>query len=574
MTSIARSAAVGLVLSLASAAAAEAPRVATPFVVHAGAGDAGVGLTLQGDSYATLRGAGAVTVTGFALDERTCVELDLERFEVLTPDARIVLAGGSGLIELPRPDVVLLRGAVRGEPGSRVVLALSPYGSQGYIECAQGRYIVSTAHGSTVIFDMDAQPVAAVAEPFICGVEELQARAGEFAGFRTRIEALAASAPQAVAVGGGCDAQAEVAIETDYEFSQLFGGDPNAAGAYAVSLIAAVSEIFVQDVGVSLAVSFLRLWEDDSDPWSAADALEQLFDFASFWAGNMNEVERDLAHFLSGRELLNAGGVAFLPGLCTSGSAYGLSAHLDGFFPHPLEDNHPDNWDLVVVAHELGHNFGAPHTHAMKPPVDECASGSCGNAAEGTIMSYCHTCEGGIANIQLHFHEVTITDHLLPYLDGISCELVGEGPAIVQQPLSTTVCEGDELVLAVTASGIAPTYQWHFESLPIPGASEDTHTIAATTPEDGGVYDVTIVDVCGVLTSDAAVVTVDSAPDCGAQGGDPCAADLDGDGFVGTTDFLQLLAGWGTTGPDDLDGGGVGVTDFLLLLAAWGPCPA
>lgn len=51
-------------------------------------------------------------------------------------------------------------------------------------------------------------------------------------------------------------------------------------------------------------------------------------------------------------------------------------------------------------------------------------------------------------------------------------------------------------------------------------------------------------------------------------------ADLDADHMVGITDFLLLLAAWGSTPgcPPDLDGGGVGITDFLLLLADWGPC--
>ncbi len=54
-----------------------------------------------------------------------------------------------------------------------------------------------------------------------------------------------------------------------------------------------------------------------------------------------------------------------------------------------------------------------------------------------------------------------------------------------------------------------------------------------------------------------------------------CPADLDGDGEVGITDFLDLLKAWGTNpfGPPDLDGDGtVGVTDFLALLQGWGPC--
>ena len=58
--------------------------------------------------------------------------------------------------------------------------------------------------------------------------------------------------------------------------------------------------------------------------------------------------------------------------------------------------------------------------------------------------------------------------------------------------------------------------------------------------------------------------------------GAPCPEDLDGDGNVGTTDLLALLAAWGPNAghPADLDDdGNVGTTDLLGLLAAWGPCP-
>jgi hypothetical protein len=57
---------------------------------------------------------------------------------------------------------------------------------------------------------------------------------------------------------------------------------------------------------------------------------------------------------------------------------------------------------------------------------------------------------------------------------------------------------------------------------------------------------------------------------------DTCVWDLDNSGDVGITDFLLLLALWGTDpgGPPDFDGDGdVGITDFLVLLGNWGPCP-
>jgi hypothetical protein len=58
--------------------------------------------------------------------------------------------------------------------------------------------------------------------------------------------------------------------------------------------------------------------------------------------------------------------------------------------------------------------------------------------------------------------------------------------------------------------------------------------------------------------------------------GKSCPWDLDLDGDVGITDFLDLLAQWGTdpAGPPDFDSNGVvDITDFLELLANWGPCP-
>jgi len=56
----------------------------------------------------------------------------------------------------------------------------------------------------------------------------------------------------------------------------------------------------------------------------------------------------------------------------------------------------------------------------------------------------------------------------------------------------------------------------------------------------------------------------------------PALGDLDADGVVGITDFLELLASWGPCMPPpaaclaDLDNDGlVGITDFLALLAGW-----
>jgi hypothetical protein len=84
----------------------------------------------------------------------------------------------------------------------------------------------------------------------------------------------------------------------------------------------------------------------------------------------------------------------------------------------------------MVFMHETGHSFGSPHTHDFNPPIDGCASGDCSVTPNGTIMSYCHLCSGGLSNVLMEFHS-RVEDYILDYLDGISCDYVGAGEGAV-----------------------------------------------------------------------------------------------------------------------------------------------
>jgi hypothetical protein len=489
-------------------ALATAPRIPTPLAVtNAPQAEYVTALALDGVTYARLSRERQVVVTGFPLDKVTRVDLALERFEVFSPDARIVMASAHGEVEMPRPDVVLLGGEVVGEPGSMVFLGLSPHGTNGVIRSAGGRHIISSGRfgtgASTVIYDLDALPEGAIDfQGFECGLDQL-------GGFEPH-------APGAGGVAGAfpleCVEAALVAVETDWQFtSDLFEGNTAASAAYASELIAAVSEIYLRDVGVSILISNLRIWADANDLWADDNSIfDQLYEFQDYYNVNEQGIARHTAHFLSGRALSGAGGVAYLPGLCQGDWAYGLSAHLNGSFPYPLEDNHPQNWDIVVVAHELGHNFGGPHTHSMNPPVDECAYGGCANADQGTLMSYCHTCDGGIANIVLRFHERVLDEEILPYLQtGLPCILSDAAVIITQQPAGAIACVNDPVTFSVAAEGQPPlSYQWRKDGIGISGATGAEYTIVAVTDADAGMYDVVISNACGETASDVAELTV------------------------------------------------------------------
>jgi hypothetical protein len=141
-------------------------------------------------------------------------------------------------------------------------------------------------------------------------------------------------------------------------------------------------------------------------PESGGTSIDMLNEFASAWSGNVPG-GAVLGHFVSGANL--GGGVAVLGVLCdTSHTAtFAVSGNMHGQTPFPIAVG-PLNWDFMVVAHETGHNFNSPHTHSYTPPIDNCAGGVC--ISNGTIMSYCHLCSGGLSNVTTYFHEPTVVN--------------------------------------------------------------------------------------------------------------------------------------------------------------------
>lgn len=190
--------------------------------------------------------------------------------------------------------------------------------------------------------------------------------------------------------------RADIAVESDFETFTFYGGTLNATN-YILRLMSPVSAIYTRDINIKLQVTYLRVWETSADPYPDATSSNTLLNsFRNYWNANMSSVPRDLAHYITTRPG-GLGGIAWLSVLCANpNNGYGYAfSDIDGTF----QSLPAYSWDVMVVAHETGHNFGSPHTFSCTwpgGPIDTCyqPEGGCYSgptfARVGTVMSYCH----------------------------------------------------------------------------------------------------------------------------------------------------------------------------------------
>ena len=325
----------------------------------------GVSVEINRDELKALPFGSSITIRDFPLGNDYAVNLTLERFDVFTDDAVVVVASmnQNGRVDeqhIPKPDVILLRGSVEGDENSRCFLALGKQTTNGIIETDSRTYVLAKdkSRGWTVVYNLnDVYPEDMNWADFQCSVQET-------------VESIENKREHQQSNFGGDCQELQMAVDTDWEFNDsLFGGDEVASSEYAATLMGAVSSIYETDVNIAIKVVYLRIWENSSDPWTMGNSVDQLYQFRDYWNANMSGVSRHLAHLLSGRNL--GGGVAWVSAVCTS-NGYAVSGNLAGSFPLPLVDHDHNNWDPIVVAHEIGHNCGTYHTHDYEPPIDGC----------------------------------------------------------------------------------------------------------------------------------------------------------------------------------------------------------
>jgi len=385
----------------------------------------GVALIVDELSLAALGSLDDLRLLDVALPGGVRADLELRRLEApWSPDAVISIDGALAPFDPAWLEgVSFWRGAVAGDPGSRVFLSLSARSSLGWVR--SGRL----PGGIAYLLPEDIDPEeSGGADARLVLAEQLPSTGKDLpaaycAGALPAPEELAggpgapSAAPLSAPVAGGLPpptgaftaGSVRLAIETDYQFFQRFGNLPD-ANAYVTQMIAAIGAVYLDEVHTTLSIAYLGLHSTSNDGWSAPDGPgtpgQLLDEFRAAWAPSLGgswPVSADVAHFISGASL--GGGIAYIDVLCNPNFAFGVSAvsgniDWDAFTGAPSGGN----WDFIVVAHEIGHNFSALHTHDYCPPVDRCQSSCSGSAicSTGTLMSYCHLCSG-VAGVSLGF---------------------------------------------------------------------------------------------------------------------------------------------------------------------------
>ena len=368
---------------------------------------------------------------------------------IYADNARIIVIGADGEHELPRSARVFLRG-VSDDAQTTVAIALERDGrfANGTGNGPDGSFVLGAQTNVQGSVTLTAQPIesalpAGFKFDFKCGNESLVLGGRPSVQVADQLRLATNPATTAATLR-----YATVAIDTDSLFmSRLFSNNTTDATNWIASMFNTINTMYESNLQVQLLLGTTILRTSSaSDPYAGfsqttnADQTKLTF-FGNYWKTNETSVQRSFAALLSGATASTAGscgasGIAWVDAYCSTGTgAQAFGSYSVNQVCTNINIDPSGTFDARIVGHEIGHNFGAFHTHctdvsngdAPVPTntIDQCYAGesglgcysgatTCPAAGKGTIMSYCNV--GACAGTQnlLQFHPTQVNDVLLP----------------------------------------------------------------------------------------------------------------------------------------------------------------
>jgi len=294
------------------------------------------------------------------------------RFELsVAPNERIRRA-----ITTRRSQTMPFEGTVEGVPGSWVRITRSPSGWRGMLYDGQELYAIEAAQdiaGSTdealnvsgaapVIYRL-ADALLPPDEVLTCEIVHPDAdpptAAAAFQSISSELHIQAAQlAPMK---------QVRIGVVGDFEFATLLstGASPEDT---IISRMNIVDGIFSSQLGVKISLAPSTIFTTPNDPFTKSKASDLLTEVRSFRRNSSTQLALGLTHLMTGRDLDgDTVGIAYIGSVCQGSTASSLS-----------EGRRSSLTASLIAAHEIGHNFNAPH---------DGESGACASTPQTFLMA-------------------------------------------------------------------------------------------------------------------------------------------------------------------------------------------
>lgn len=366
-----------------------------------------------------------IAISDFPITATTNSNITLQR-ETHNPfiHTRLLAYRANGVKQvLKSPDFIMYSGKIDGEPNSMVSLVCVGSNIFGYIKQDDGTLTsISPFTGGSENLHyltphiMNPSAADSERETYSCLTQDYTGLRNEALDIMKYGKDKLLAKPELL--------QANILCEGAYDFYTLLGKDDERAINYIYSVMAMTAKIYLEFLNVDLNVSDVVLRTSaDSDPYqNTVDLTEKLWTMPDVWSSSPKKRALVVLFANLGNQPKNTvvagismGGDPYVGSICNKFSGYCVLG-INGYYAYPTNRY---TWDVNVAAHEIGHNFSAPHTHNCyfaPNMIDTCVTGltfAWGDACiddmnpiprPGTIMSYCHV-TNSTHSVDLIFHQ-------------------------------------------------------------------------------------------------------------------------------------------------------------------------